>query len=432
MNATPQPRLDRTFDPELAHRQWRDLEPLVRSDPNQPALKHLLTLLGNSRFLVSFLIKNPDTLAPLLKGNALTRIKPLKVMKKELEGAVKDLTGDQAMKKPRRYKYLEMARIAVRETASLATCEEIGEELSRLASAEIAVACRCALKECGLKSSERKFSERLSVIGLGKLGGGDLNLSSDIDLIYLAEGKNWDGLHKAALKLTSLLDDRTEDGIVFRVDLNLRPQGKNGPLLNSLEGMELYYESQGDFWERMALIKALPLTEEKKLGGPFLALTLPFIYPRSIDAAITRDIKSLKDKINAQEARSGKNGFNVKLGRGGIREIEFFVSAFQLIYGGKIAALRERNTLRALQILEKQKLVPAEDVRNLSGAYVFLRRIENRLQMIDEQQTHVLSLQGPGLEGMARSLGFEGPEQFLEDFYKKTGWVSGCFERLAS
>ncbi len=414
-------------NPELAFRQWETLAPAVSGDAaDAPGLMPFLHLLGNSCFLVDFFRKHEDRLLPLLRSPYLQKEKPASVMREEIRSGVKKNSDAAAIKKILRlYKYVEMARICLRDLAGLASFEETGRELSSLAAACVEAALRFLLPP--------GFS--FVVFGMGKLGGEDLNLSSDIDLIYAYQHNEtiadlYENLTRTSEGLTRILQEKTEDGFVFRVDLDLRPEGKSGTLLNSSEALVTYYEVKGAPWERGALLKARPIAGDQALGEHILQDLDPFIFRRSIDMSAISEIKAMKEKINREMIKSRGAGYHVKLGVGGIREIEFFVSAFQLIYGGKNPAVRERNTLRALSVLEQHGLVPAEDARRLRETYIFLRRIENRLQMLEEQQTHTLPTEAAALLVLSRQMGAESVDRFTEELKTRTGWVASCFEGL--
>lgn len=419
-------------DPDLAERQWRVIQPLLGPLSDHPQTPPVLRLLGNSRFLVEHLIKEPDSLPALIRNRFLARPKDTPRMREEIEALwKKEKTQNKiaALKVLRHYKYAEMARIAVRDLAGLASFEEIGMELAGLAAAASDFALQAARRFLKLRGSGGKT---LVVIGLGKMGGGDLNFSSDIDLLYVyGDPKDYEDCVRLSEETTRLLNDRTPDGLGFRVDLNLRPQGKSGPLVNSLEAIETYYEVFGASWERGALVKALPVAGDLRTGEDFLKTVEPFVYRKTIDSGVILEIKKMKERIDEELAKTAPKGFHVKLGRGGIREIEFFVTAFQLVYGGKEHRLRERNTLRALDVLRDLELIPANDALRLKEAYISLRKIENRLQMVDERQIHTLPPKGPELQALARRMGLEGEGKFLEELNAKTDFVFSCFERLA-
>lgn len=425
-----------TGDVELAERQRERLAPLlppsVENDPRHP----LFSLLGNSRFLVDYLVAHPAELGELVQTPRWSEVKDGSKMTQELGARfAKEFQGTVASAERiiRRYKYPELARIAIRDLAGLASFEETGRELSGLAEASIQTACRAAFHCLGLKQLESSYL----ILALGKLGGEDLNFSSDVDLLCVygtralqKQEALFEGYTKVSETVRKILNDRTEDGLGYRVDLDLRPEGRNGPLANSVEALEKYYEVAGASWERLALIKARVVAGDSRLGNECLAVLEPFVYPRTIDSSSIAEIKKMKEKINKEFKKKG--GFHLKLGRGGIREIEFFTSAFQLVYGGKEPKLRETNTLKAIAALEDLKKVPVEDASLLHQAYLFLRRAENRLQMMDERQVHTLPTQPKELGALAQSLGFESSDRFLVELRRRTEGVADCFEKLAS
>lgn len=239
------------------------------------------------------------------------------------------------------------------------------------------------------------------LLGMGKLGGWELNYSSDIDLIalydreaaVLAGGQEpsvfWVRLVK---RLVRLLQERTGDGYVYRMDLRLRPDPGSTPLAVSLAGALQYYEGTGQNWERAALIKARPIAGDIPIGDEFLADVSPFIWRKYLDYAAIEDIQAIKRQIHAHKGfgRICSAGHNIKLGPGGIREIEFFVQTQQLIAGGRNPELRDRMTLNGLARLHQIGWVEAEVCRDMSAAYDYLRRVENRIQMMDDEQTHIV------------------------------------------
>jgi len=316
----------------------------------------------------------------------------------------------------RHFKRAEIVRIAARDLCGLATLEEVTGELSNLASASLQVAyevCRrCLMAEYGAPLMETEHGPceaGMTVIGMGKLGGGELNFSSDIDIIYFYESdlgmtsgvdsasghvRNSVSLHTFFSKLGEMiskaLSQVTEDGFVFRVDVGLRPEGKSGDMASSLRSAEIYYESWGQSWERTAMLKARPVAGSLELGEQLLQMLRPFVYRKYLDYNLIEDMKNMKQKIDASLIRSMEGEINLKLGRGGIREIEFFIQALQLVYAGKNPHLRERNSLKALSRLLEAGLITADDHCKLSDAYRFLRMVEHRIQVVQERQTHNL------------------------------------------
>jgi len=277
---------------------------------------------------------------------------------------------------------------------------------------------------------------------MGKLGALELNFSSDIDLIYLYE-TDQGGTEGAARSVSPheyfirvgeavsrIVSEATEDGFVFRVDLRLRPEGTRGELANSLRSAEIYYESWGQTWERAALIKACPVAGDLSLGEEFLRSVVPFVYRKYLDFTAIEEIKGMKDRINLAAARSRRDDRDVKLGLGGIREIEFFAQAHQLIYGGKEPKLRLRGTLETISALSRMGIVTEEEREELAAAYDFLRRLEHRIQAHRERQTHVLPQREEDLSRLARAMSLADPPALLSALDRHAAAVHGIYARL--
>ena len=266
----------------------------------------------------------------------------------------------------------------------------------------------------------------LIVLGMGKLGGGELNYSSDIDLILLydptrAPPVDRDALHgfsnRLARELVRILDERTGDGYVFRTDLRLRPDPRSTPLVMSVTAALGYYESVGQNWERAALIKARPVAGDRVAGAGFLAELQPYIWRRHLDFAAIADIHSIKRQIQAHRGggRIAVFGHDIKLGRGGIREIEFFAQTQQLIWGGRRRVLRVGATCEALRRLAAAGQIDEEARSTLTASYRFLRRVEHRLQMVDDAQTHRLPADAEGVVRLAAFLGYADADRFTAE-----------------
>ncbi len=267
----------------------------------------------------------------------------------------------------------------------------------------------------GLPRNDAGIKQRLVVLGMGKLGGGDLNFSSDIDLIltYPENGAS-DGTRSLANEtwfaklgqlLVKLLAEITVDGFVYRVDLRLRPFGSAGRVALSFSAMEQYYQSEGRDWERYAWIKARPVAGDVVAGKRLIETLRPFVYRRYLDYTAFAGLREMKALIDAEVARKDL-AQNLKLGPGGIREIEFVVQLLQLIRGGREPSLRERGLLPALAACERLSVIGAAAAKQLRAAYRFLRRVENRVQMLRDEQTHELPDDTVQRERIARSLGY--------------------------
>lgn len=452
-------------DPDLALNNLERLTNTVPSADLTPTLadsatcRALLTILGASQFLSGILCRKPDYFIELFPGKAFHQTKPEATMLQELRSSIpEEATFADLQKGLRLYKSREFLRIGSRDLCGLATLEVVTAELTALAAASLQRAFEVCSRQLNddygeplLDDTEENAGEtsEFTIFGMGKFGGCELNFSSDIDLIYFytsdrgqtagvvdAAGKlrNRISLHKYYVRLaemvTKALGQVTEDGFVFRVDLRLRPEGNSGEMAHSLLAAEIYYESWGQSWERSAMLKARPVAGSISLGERLLQRLEPFIYRRHLDYAMIEDIKGMKQKIDYSLTREREGAQNLKLGSGGIREIEFFIQALQLIYAGKSPLLRERNSLKALAILKQEDLVKPEEYTQLSEAYRFLRTIEHRIQVYMEQQTHNLPTREEDLHALARRSGFEDISSFNAALQEHRGAVNSIFHDL--
>jgi glutamate-ammonia-ligase adenylyltransferase len=340
----------------------------------------------------------------------------------------------------RRFRRRELVRIAWRDLAGLAPLGETLAELSALADAAIASALDFARRvlegRYGLPRSATGEPQELVVVGMGKLGGRELNFSSDIDLVFLyPEGGETDGPRPVANEeyftrlgqsLIRLLDARTAEGFVYRVDMRLRPLGEPGPLAMNFGAFEDYLQQHGRDWERYAWVKARAVTGAGHYRRLYDDVVRPFVYRRYLDFGVYESLRDMKAMI-AREVERRELRDNVKLGPGGIREIEFIVQSQQLIRGGPEPSLQTPSLLTALPRLAGAKLLAAETVRSLGAAYDFLRRVENRLQMADDAQLHALPEDEAGRARLAASMGFDGWPAFAAALAGKRAEVTAHF-----
>ena len=431
----------------------------------------LIYIFGRSNFLANRLKRNPEIANQLIDSPFLLKKKSKKNMESELGKRIDELSNfslDELKQTLRRYKYEEFLRITIRDLAKLCTFKETLEELSNIAICCLRTALSSIIK---IEIREKYFSNTKSILntpinnrlehrncdntkfekilpftilGMGKLGGNELNYSSDVDLIFVHDNEPITGDHeqdhkiriKTARILIDVMADVTEDGFLARMDLRLRPGGDRAPLVQSLDEMELYYTSRGELWERQALIKSAPIGGNVKCGRDFVKMIRPFVYGSLLDEEILFDVEKVKNRIEKEHLQESYQ--NVKLGVGGIREIEFFVQTFQLLYGGGNPELRNTSTLEALNILRKTKLVPQLDVDTLKQAYLFLRKVEHHLQLREEQQTHTLPSDLLKQKEIARNLGYielnieNSLQHFLGDLKDVMGRVRSIFSGLFS
>jgi len=367
------------------------------------SLRAVINLISISRFLFHFICRQPAAMAIIGSGTPI------------LPPAHRVIDPDLLLET----KYRELLRIAAVDLEARQPYEQVLQDLSDLAVRTVG----SALDLAGIGGALGKPRDALCIFALGKLGAAELNFSSDLDLIYVS-ANGTDGeievfqkqLMDGLLRFSRLLEERSEKGFLYRVDLNLRPWGRSGPLFMALDDTEHYYEASSDAWERIAWLRARPVAGAMVLGDELLQRLQPFLYRRSLSSEDLDRFVSIKNDMASARRRRGQ--WNVKVGEGGIRDVEFFVQILQLVNAARHPRLKSTSTLRSLSGLAECGLVPADDARDMRAAYLFLRRLENRLQMIDEQQTHELPEDPAHRLLLARSLGLPGhsDDEFLEMF----------------
>ena len=445
----PQPadreRADRGRLSWLAAAQSRGVGDEAAEVDRDPAGAELMAaVFGNSPYLARSLERRPHLLTEW------ARFGPDHV----IDAALHSLLDNRTERPEAMMKLLRLARsdvalaVALSDIANIWALPRITGALSDFAGVAIDSALACLLAEAGRSGKiglanpdDPTFESGLIVLGMGKLGGGELNYSSDVDLIVLWDDERLrvpgdDGPQAVCVRLTRnlvrLLEERTADGYALRTDLRLRPDPGATPLALSVDAAELYYESLGQNWERAALIKARPVAGDHDAGEAFLDRLTPFIWRRHLDFAAIQDIHSIKRQIHAHKGggRIAVAGHNVKLGRGGIREIEFFAQTQQLIFGGREPDLRPRTTCDALRALAKATRIDRATAEDMIEAYGGLRRVEHRLQMIDDAQTQTLPDTDQGLDAFATFLGFAGRDDFAADLTATLKVVEGHYADL--
>ena len=364
-------------DPELARVAISRVgdDPVAREQLARPeVLPVAVRLLGFSTAAADLLVRHPEEVATL----ADVRPRPRPELVAELADDITRLGADDGLRVFRRR---AMLRVAARDLNG-ASLEDVVEEISHVAEACLEAACRLAAGDI-----------RMAVIGLGKLGGGELNYASDVDLIFVhADGgaEAQEEAERAAAELIRSLAEPTAEGIALRVDPTLRPGGRGGVLSRSLEATLDYYEHQSATWERQAMIKARPVAGDPWIGSAFVEGVAPFVYPEDLGPRAIDDVRRTKVRLEEYIRRRGKELTEVKRGRGGIRDVEFAVQLLQIVHGRRDPRLREPNTLRALATLAEEGYVAQADADALADAYRFLRRVEHRLQIVRDLQTHDL------------------------------------------
>jgi [glutamine synthetase] adenylyltransferase / [glutamine synthetase]-adenylyl-L-tyrosine phosphorylase len=398
----------------------------------------LLHLLAVSSICATRLARNPETLLWLARPEVCLASRGSAEMLAELHALTSDSGVDENFEPLRFWKGREMTRVAVRELAAVAPLEETTGELSQIAQ----ICLRRVFEFWDAELRQRYGSPKadFAILALGKLGGGELNHSSDVDLLFLYSDEGQLTPHISYHQFFNRLGNKILEtfskphpaGSLFRADLRLRPEGSAGPLARSLESMENYYAGFGETWERIALIKARGIAGSRELAYDFLRLHQPFIYPKSATPDLLEEIANIKHRIERDVVGPEKLERDVKLGRGGIRDIEFIVQTLQLIHGARNPFLQESSMLKSLRALRELDLLPRDEVLALDNAYRFLRRVEHRLQIEAEQQTHTVPDEPEPLSRLAHSLRFSSGSDFTAALHDRMGSVRPIFQRIIS
>jgi glutamate-ammonia-ligase adenylyltransferase len=458
-------------DPERALNNWErffrvypsidDFLELLATRPRLPT--SLSTLFGGSQYLTDMVLQAPSIVDWLEVGGQLYTTRAKEEMAHDLVDLLEQGTSfDERCRMLRHFRKREMVRIGLRDLTHQGDLVEITEDLSNLADVCLTGAYEVGLQELmgrygrpmGVNDSGGPQPCEFAILGLGKLGGQELNFSSDIDLMFLytcdgetsgsegGEGRtsqcitNHEFYTRLARLILKAVHDITADGNVYRVDLRLRPDGRSGPLVNSLAHLEVYYESWGKTWERQMLLKARTVAGSEKLGREFLRLMRPFIFRKYLDAAALQEIKQIKEQIDRSLDQQRGRGIDIKLGRGGIREIEFVAQCFQLVFGGQDRWLQERHSLRALHRISERGYLTYEEYSNLAKAYIFFRELEHRIQMAYGRQTHELPTDVDELAILARKMGLRGQGAeglatvLMQRYREHTAKVRSVYDKL--
>lgn len=438
-------------DAEAARMRLERLrETQVKLPGDEAGAALLAAMLASGTYLPNLLFADPERLPRLLVDPWLHREKPRELFAREVDAACAGVRSQVELGRAlRRYARGGMLRLGAREigigigTPALALPEhgltlQVARELSFLADACLEAAVRFCAAELRAGFGDPVCSDSapgFSVIAMGKLGGEELNFSSDIDVIYVYASDDGQAgslsLHEFYARLskavTRAISESTGDGMIFRVDLRLRPEGQSGAICNSLAAAESYYESFGRTWERQALLRARHAAGDAWLGASFLATVEPFVFPRIGGPKTLEEVRSLRKMFVAANSEAS---WDVKLGTGGIRDVELVAQVLQLLYAGKRRDLRERTTLPALNKLGLAGLLSDQENRTLTSAYHLLRRIEHRLQLEHGQQTHRLPVDNDGVACLARRLGYSGADEFTTVVEEKRAAVCAIADTL--
>jgi len=434
----------------------RSLYHLLRDAPH--LIRPVILTFGASTYLSEILIRTPEYFYDIIDPNVMETQKTSEMMYQELKQSISRFASvEQKLRILRRYKRRETLRIGLRDLLKVANVETTTLELSNLAEA--------ALQHCyeigrdqvmkpkfGTPLDEEGTAPcRFAIIGMGKLGGYELNFSSDIDLIFVYSDDartdmgtdNSEYFSRLCEFLIKAMSEITPEGYVFRVDIRLRPESSAGVIIRSMESYESYYEGWGDLWERQALIKARPVAGDMAFGDEFIRMIQPFVYQRYLDGVtlteIKADIRRTKARIEERLVSEGATlEKHVKLGPGGIRDIEFTVQCLQMIHGAKRKSLCSHNTLEVLAALKENTLLSVEDADALMAAYRFLRTVENCIQLEADQQRYLIPEKETEERELARRVGYPHTTEtdalaaFREDYRVHTEQVRAIFEKITT
>jgi len=433
----------KTPDPS---RSLKNLETFLSANPGfedmlREHIQAVSMLFACSQFLANYSVRKPGTLARAL--NDLSAVPRRKDLAEELSERLGDADHETALAVFRDFKKEKMIGITVRDILGLADTVESMEQMSDLADAVIDTALHF-IRDGLARKYGMPEDYSFAVFALGKLGAQELNYSSDVDLIFVYRDEKGEtsgirspsgtvinsiGNHefycKLATELGRFLSQNTSDGFVYRVDMRLRPDGQRGDTALSLRSYELYYESWGREWERLALIRARFICGDEQLGQDFIEMITPFVWRKYIDYSTIDEIRGLKSRIDATFRKD-----DIKRGFGGIREIEFFIQSMQLIYGGREPLLRQRKTLIALHMLKQKNLIGEEDHAFLAESYIHLRRIEHFVQMLNDVQTHVLPVDAVQREALAAKMKFPDFRAFQSDLQERRMRIRDTYNQL--
>ena len=412
------------------------------SSRNPETWKTLLTVFSDSQYLSDQLIRDPENIRSIWKsqGEFQSRERLVEALRADIK-EVCSIT--EVMVALRRFKHRHTFRIGIGDLLMGQRIELVTSQISLLASAIVEVAYRWARNDLVQILGEPLNAEnqpcQFVVLALGKLGGSELNYSSDIDLVMVyqdvgmtsggpADGAsrvpNQEFFERLCRTMVGLIGELTEHGVCYRVDLRLRPNGNSGRICTSYRAMVQYYDLRGRTWERQALIKARPVAGDRQLGRQLLEQLMPWVYHRNLSRADIGGIKALKRKIERRALMTGQDETNVKTGRGGIRDIEFIIQFMQLLNGGDLPAVRTTNTLEAIRLLEQARCLTSAESTVLAQNYVWLRKLEHRLQMMLDLQTHSIPTAEDELHKVAKRMvaaAPTSPETALQTFRRTLG-----------
>ena len=406
-------------------------------------IKEIALLFSHSQFLANYSIKFPQNVIVAINSMEIP-INSEELIKEIENKEIMKMEENEFMKWLRLFKKKILLRLTLRYITKRSDIVHSMEELSRVAEVIVKIALSKAIQICKKRYGEPSTTSFISIVALGKLGAEELNYSSDIDIIAVhpsSKGQtsgivspsgirlnkidNHEFFCKVMEILNKILSIHTEDGFVYRVDLRLRPQGQRSPIAIPIEAYRAYYESWARTWEKMVLIRARYIAGDINTFNEFKDIIQSFLWRRTLDHVEFTEIRTMKKKIDFNITKD-----DIKRGYGGIREVEFFINTLQLIYGIEEKALRTHRLSKAINVLRKMGIVPEEELYSLWQNYLFLRKIENYLQMKDDIQTHTLPKDENQLKSLALKMGFINKEKFLSELKVRRTQINEMYNDL--
>jgi glutamate-ammonia-ligase adenylyltransferase len=436
---------------EFSHRLGGRTGFLTLLAENPETMRLLITLFAESQFLTELFLNRPELIDTLIRVDLTQFEKSRTEMLGELRAAMAEFDDVEAkLNAVRRFKTEEFIRIGLHDLGGALELVQVLTQLSNLADACVQATVDLTLAELGEKYGSVPNGQ-FAVIGGGKLGGRELDYNADLDLIFVynagAEAQSSRGLPaheyyvRAGQKLLTYLAAPTEEGIAYKIDMQLRPSGKAGPLVSSLDAFREYHRSSSQLWERQALIKTRYVAGDAALGKEVEKITAAFAYGRGLNREEIGEIHHLRMRMERELAGEDDGHFNLKKGRGGLVDIEFLTQMLQLTHGHRSAKLRRRETLGALKTLHEEKILKPAEYRLLADGYLFLRRLDHRLRLERDQSIDSFEAQSERLESIARALGYDGAakhrranhsdsgKKLLRDYQKWREQIRACYER---
>ncbi len=414
---------------------------LLRENPG--TLRMLVQLFGASQFLANAFLRRPELLDSLVRADLVRVQRPVPDLLAELKSLMDAAEGfEAALDTLRRFRNQEFLRIGINDLQAVLDPEQVVAELAALAEACVRTACDVAAQDMCARTRRERLPGEYVIIAMGKLGGGELNYNSDLDLIFVYEPRDNEQARaeaheiftKFVQRLITVLQVPTPEGLVYRIDTRLRPSGHSGPLVSSLEGFRRYHEESAQVWERQALIKARPIAGDPALAGRVETVIADFVYRHPLAPDDVREIRRLRGRMERELAKEDPQHLNIKTGRGGLVDVEFVTQMLQLHYGAEVSTVRGRNTVVALAALADAGILNSEDHTVLRDGYRFIRRVESALRLAHDRPVEDLDRGNLDLAVVARRLGFGGEdgavvEALWDEFQQRREAIRSCYDR---